>query len=751
MSSPDSRAARSRWLVPVVAVLLTALAGAVVLWAVRGHQNSGPAVPLAIVNADQPVTQGSGDDAKTIAAGRELAASLSSPSADDETPLSWQLVDADDATKGLADGTYYGVLTIPKSFSASVTSTSGSKPEQAQLKLVSNDAASAAVAALAQLSVNQAARALGDQVTNNYVDAMLQNLTTINKNLTSSAKSADSLASSSHELADSAASLADSSDQVADGASSLDSGTKSLESGTKSLAAGAADAAAGAGQVSSGSRQLATASDKLSSGATKTAKGADDVATGASDLADLADGLDKGTDTLTTLTERQNTGLARTDKASGAHATGAADVADRADRIADDCPTRLDPVYCRGISDLARRVGIESRAAAVVDTLVGVQVDRGKGIDKLAGRLDTGAGRLDTGLTKLSPAATKVAAGTDDVSDGARQLDQAASSLASGAAEVASGTESVASGAAKTNSGVQEMAVAADQLSSGTTKLASGAHQLDDGADQLAGGNDQLASGLESGAKQVPSYTDDQRKTLDTVVTTPVTVTSTADNPSTVAAGLVPVVLGLALWIGTLMMVLTRSPIPTGTSWAQASPVRRVLFGLAPVVAVGVVQGALLIALVVWGEVPITSPVGLALFTALGALCFAATNQALVSLFGSVGRLVSLAFAVVEAAALGGLMPIETAPATIQLLNGVLPLPQFVNGVGQLVLGGHGSLLDASLVLSLWVVLAVGVSVLVAVRRSARVGTVAGASVTPKPAETGHRQPPSRRPSRMPP
>ena len=177
MSSPDSRSTArepaSRWLVPMIAVILTAIAGGVVLWAVQGHQNSGPAVPLAIVNLDAPVTQGTGSDAKTIAAGRQLAAGLSSPDSDDETPLSWQLVDQDDAATGLRDGTYYGVLTIPKDFSAGITSTSGSDPKQAQLTLVSDDAASAAVAALAQLSVNQAARTLGDQVTNNYVDAML--------------------------------------------------------------------------------------------------------------------------------------------------------------------------------------------------------------------------------------------------------------------------------------------------------------------------------------------------------------------------------------------------------------------------------------------------------------------------------------------------------------------------------------------------------------------------------------------------
>ena len=94
----------------------------------------------------------------------------------------------------------------------------------------------------------------------------------------------------------------------------------------------------------------------------------------------------------------------------------------------------------------------------------------------------------------------------------------------------------------------------------------------------------------------------------------------------------------------------------------------------------------------------------------------------------------SLAFAIVEAAALGGLMPIETAPAAIRLLNAGLPLPQFVSGAGQLLVGGQGSLVNACLVLSIWTVLALGASLLAASRRSARVGEVELAPPSPVPA-----------------
>lgn len=166
------------------------------------------------------------------------------------------------------------------------------------------------------------------------------------------------------------------------------------------------------------------------------------------------------------------------------------------------------------------------------------------------------------------------------------------------------------------------------------------------------------------------------------------------------------------------MMFLVSAAVPTSQTWAQASAGRRVLLGWLPAVGVGLAQVALLLVLVSYGGVTVHNPVGLALFSALGVLSFAATNQALVALFGGFGRLISLAFAVVEAAALGRLAPIETAPGLLQMLNGVLPLPQFVNGASELVIGGiSGNLVGACVTLAGWLVLAIVVSVLATARK----------------------------------
>jgi len=110
-------------------------------------------------------------------------------------------------------------------------------------------------------------------------------------------------------------------------------------------------------------------------------------------------------------------------------------------------------------------------------------------------------------------------------------------------------------------------------------------------------------------------------------------------------------------------------------------------FGLLPAALAGVVLSGVVLGILLLTGASVSSPLGLVGIVGLAAASFAAVNQALVSVFGSVGRMVSLAFLAVQAGAVGGLAPIESAPGA-QLLNGILPLPQLVTGAGQLLLGG---------------------------------------------------------------
>ena len=194
------------------------------------------------------------------------------------------------------------------------------------------------------------------------------------------------------------------------------------------------------------------------------------------------------------------------------------------------------------MSALATESRLESDGARALRLGVAAETARSTVVSCAAQGLATANSDVAVGAAQLST-------GTSQVSAGADALSTAAGRLSTGASGVATGMSQVAMGAAQTSAGASSLATGAAQLASGAEQLAVGSIQLAAGAEQLAGGNDQLATGLANGAQQVPSYTDDQRNALVSVVTTPVDVGSTADNPATVVAALVPVVLGLVLWL----------------------------------------------------------------------------------------------------------------------------------------------------------------------------------------------------------
>ena len=89
--------------------------------------------------------------------------------------------------------------------------------------------------------------------------------------------------------------------------------------------------------------------------------------------------------------------------------------------------------------------------------------------------------------------------------------------------------------------------------------------------------------------------------------------------------------------------------------------------------------------------------------TILAATTFAVVGVALRWAFGGAGIVIFVLLLLVQAAALGNVLPIETAPAPMPMLNAALPLPAYVDGLSQLVSGGSvGSLAGVVTVLLLW-------------------------------------------------
>ena len=180
--------------------------------------------------------------------------------------------------------------------------------------------------------------------------------------------------------------------------------------------------------------------------------------------------------------------------------------------------------------------------------------------------------------------------------------------------------------------------------------------------------------------------------------------------------------LAFALWLGAFVIYLVREGVPTSRLRAAISPSRLAWAGWWPALVLGAAQAVLLLVVALLFGADLSSPIGVVAMCLLAAAVFTAINQALTSWFGSRrGWIISIGFAALQVVSLGGLLPIDTAPALLRALNGFLPIARASDAISHLTLGGQvGTVASDVLVLLLWGLVALGVTVLAA-RRKQRV------------------------------
>ena len=656
----------------LVVALVPLLAVGVLVWSTSKRGDKIDRIPVAVVNNDKIIT-----GSQPMAAGRSLAAALTEPKKPDQN-LDWTLTDSDDATSGLRDGTYYAVLTIPTTFSQSILSTGTDKPVQGKLTLVSNSAASVTVPYISQQVASTAADALGVQSTQGYLKNVYAGFNQIASSNQKAASSASSLAGGTSQLSKGAvqldggtSQLAGSLDQVQAGASALAAGTDNLATGAAGVRSGAAGVASGARKLHHGAKNLASSSKKLARSSHDVSVASRKVAQGADRLATANDRLSKGDKALTV----ELYALARV----CAHEGGS-------------------PAFCNAVTrarDHARRIA--GGAAAVSE------------------RAET----LARSTHKVSSATGKVAHGNSQLAVGARKLDGASADLSSGSDKLLSGATSVARGAGTVDQSAGALATGTQKSAAAGASVASGASSLSSSAGQVNSGAQQLSSGLAKGAKDSPTYSSSQQTTLAKVVSQPVLMSHSLQNDKYGNGWLLALVIGLVLWMAALLGALRRDVgAATRDGGLPVSSRRLVMSQLLPALGLAVVECAAVVFVLVLLRVTAAAFVPFAFLTLLAALTFTAIAYAVRLVFGRAGIPALVLFLLVQAAALGNVIPLETAPAPLRTLNGILPLTTYVDGASQLVTGGHvESPVAVTVVLLAWGLAAVLVAVVTVGRR----------------------------------
>ncbi len=184
----------------VAATLLPVLFGTLVLWSLGHRVDHLDAVPAAVVNLDEPVHTGTGEDRQVVFAGRLLAAGLTSAEQQDDRTLSWRLTSEDEASTGLRDGEYSAVITIPEDFSKTVAGLTRDDPETARITVRTNDTEGALVGVVGDQVGEVAAAELNQRITATFLEGLYSRTSGLKASLGDAEQGANRLAEGATRL-----------------------------------------------------------------------------------------------------------------------------------------------------------------------------------------------------------------------------------------------------------------------------------------------------------------------------------------------------------------------------------------------------------------------------------------------------------------------------------------------------------------------------------------------------------------------
>lgn len=285
--------AKSTWLkIVLCAIMIIPMIYACVflgsMWDPYGQTDQ---LPVAVVNKDKEVKY----NGSTMDIGKQLSDKLSK-----NDSMDFNIVSSTKAKKGLKDGKYYMIITIPENFSKNATTLLDDDPQTMMLTYTTNPQTNYIATKMDDSAMAKVKTEISSTVTKTYSKILFKNVKTLSKGFNTAAdgsqKLSDGVATASegnktitenlNTLASSALVFNDGADSLVKGLSAYTEGVSTAKAGTQQLDNNSATLNNGAAQLKSGSSQLLSA-----------VKAAEKQ---------LSDGLNQNAEQLNTLTQKNN-------------------------------------------------------------------------------------------------------------------------------------------------------------------------------------------------------------------------------------------------------------------------------------------------------------------------------------------------------------------------------------------------------------------------------------------------------------
>lgn len=461
-------------------------------------------LPVAVVNLDEPVEY----EGETLNVGKKLVDKLK-----DDGSLCFNFTDADQAERGLKNGTYYMVITVPKNFSENATTLMDTVPKKMELDYKTNPGTNYIAMKMSETALEKIKTSVAQEVTKTYAETIFDKISEAGDGMKDAADGAG-------EIYDGTEKLADGNKTISDNLKTLSEGTLTFKDGTSELKVGLSSYLDGVNQLSNGSTTLANGATSLLTGALKLNDGANSLSDGTKTLtsgtATLESGaktLESGLKTYTDGVKQANDGAAALNANSSALTAGAQQLTAGNEQLSSGSAQILG-----GLNQMSSTVKSGLPSEDKITELSGGLDTYSAAIGKMNDDLQNTSLPSEEELAALNAVKTDLTNSLTNAGDNAKSLYVLAAQLqASGdlqtAAQVKEIADSLAANVTSAANDATAISAVFEQVTpslSKVTELKNGVAELNENKELVLGGAKTAVNGMYSGLANVSYALDTQ-------------------------------------------------------------------------------------------------------------------------------------------------------------------------------------------------------------------------------------------------
>ena len=592
--------------------------------------------------------------------------------------LNWVFTSEEDAVDGTQSGRYYAAVVIPKDFSRNMMSFFDADAESANIIYYSNEKKSA----IAPKVTDQGADQVSSQVNRVFTETLSEIALAIASSLYDYADSADVNGS----IAELANHLTRVSSQLSRSAQTIEMYAEVLDS-AQTLVSDSSTLLEQAKQATDGVRQSA-ASAKQSADSTKSSL--EDAVTL------LSEALDQSSAGFAAIPDAVDAAFDSADSLAADSAAQLRDRAATADAIAADFRS-----LAANVSQLATLVPDEQIAQKIANLVKHLEdtalLEEGvrDALNNAATSIENDSGSSQETRAQVKDLATQAAANIDAAkSEYESNLKPTLTTLSETlqhATQTLSGTSEKLDSVGGEMSGIS--ATLTDDIGDTRKRLATAAANLNNASAEMQQLGSDISQALSTGdASELRKVIGSNPNTLATALSAPVAIERIAVYPvENFGSAMSPLYTTLALWIGSLLMMVTLRLLPSERSTRDLKNPRlyQLFCGRFGIVALISFMQSTVLALgnLLFLGVQAENPLLYMLCFWVAGLVFAFIIYTLVVTFGNLGKAFGVILLILQVSGGGGSFPMQLLPQPIQDISPFLPITHVVNAMRAAMFG----------------------------------------------------------------